>query len=722
MRKTGNTPAPADQGARSTATFDYALRIVVAPGFHEDDTVRRIVEFCSEARVEEVILFTNCEELNTGHLTAAEQQTWMQTLCTAREALVSAGLRVSLNPWETLLHADRGRTLKPGQNFSPMVDANGRKATAVACPVCPAWLGNLCALYATFAELKPRVIWLEDDFRFHNHAPLVWGGCFCDEHLRLISEAYGRPVARQELVEAIAAPGAPHPLRRLWLDLNGRTMADNARRVREAVHRVSPDTRVGLMTSVPSVHCAEGRDWDRMAENLGGVAAAVFRPHLPAYSEVTPSQYLWNSTIPRQTAALLPEGIELLPEIDNGPHSLYSKSLSLTRFQMLLSGVLGSTGLTFNIFDMIGNGPLLQEGYQQTLAGVKRFLNSVRGLGLALRRQDGIVVPFSPTSSYTLDTSPTMASGASGYDLSKTAASAMDRLYPDESKWASLLSAFGLATRVTTEPYHRGQIVAISGQWLRNLAREEVRRLFEENAILLDGAAALTLYELGLGHLAGIRSLRKIVPVNSEDVSYEAVADGTVLSGCEAARFSAQVSCGSAVIFDYAPDAHVVTELKSFHGATAGPGMAVYHRRCLVLPFVFPDAPNSCLLHTLRRELIVGILRDLDNAPRRVSTVEGGAYLALHRFDQDESTVLLVANASTDDVSSVSLSLGGLEDGSREAEIIPSDGAATRVTLAFARGRCTLPFGLRAMDVAAVRISSTSSPLADTCALNRSDD
>jgi len=692
-------------GSRSTDTFDYALRIVVAPGFHEDDTLRRIVEFCSQARVEEVILFTNCEELNTGHLTAAEQQTWMQALRRARQALVSAGLRVSLNPWETLLHADRGRTLKPGQNFNLMVDANGQRASAQACPICPKWLANLRGLYATFAELKPRVIWLEDDFRFHNHAPLVWGGCFCEEHLRLISEAYGRPVARQELVAAITAPGAPHPLRRLWLDLNGRTMADNAGRIREAVQRVSQDTKVGLMTSGPSVHCAEGRDWDRMAENLGGVAGAVFRPHLPAYNEVTPSQYLWNFTISRQTAALLPEGVELLPEIDNGPHSLYSKSRSLMRFQMLLSGVLCSTGLTFNIFDMIGNGPLLQEGYQETLAGAKRFLNSVRGLGLALRRQDGIVVPFSPTSSYTLDTSPTMASGASGYDLSKTAASAMDRLYPDESKWASLLSAFGLATRVTTEQRHSGQIVAISGQWLRNLAREEIRRLFEENAILLDGGAALTLHELGLGHLAGIPSLRKIVPVNSEDVSYEDVADGTVLSGCAAARFSAQGSCGSAVIFDYAPEAHVVTELKSFHGTTTGPGTVVYHRRCLVLPFVFPNVPNSCLLHTLRRELIVGLLQSLEHAPRRLSTAEGGAYLALYRFDQDDSTVLFVVNASTDDVDSVSLSLGGFGDGNRQAEIIQGDGAATKGTLAFARGQCTLPIGLQAMDVAAVRIA-----------------
>ena len=32
-----------------------------------------------------------------------------------------------------------------------------------------AWLDNLCACYAKFAELSPDVLWIEDDFRLHNH-------------------------------------------------------------------------------------------------------------------------------------------------------------------------------------------------------------------------------------------------------------------------------------------------------------------------------------------------------------------------------------------------------------------------------------------------------------------------------------------------------------------------------------------------------------------------
>jgi len=354
---------------------------------------------------------------------------------------------------------------------------------------------------------------------------------------------------------------------------------------------------------------------------------------------------------------------------------------------------------------MIGNGPLLREGYQNTLMEVKPFLEYVRGLGLKLSQQDGIVVPFSPKSSYTLDTSAIFSSGGSSYDLSKSSASVIERMYPDEGKWASILSAFGLSTRVTPEQNHSGQIVAISGQWLRNLSQEEIVRLFEDNVTMLDGSAALTLHDLGLGHLAGIRSLVRIVPASSGDVSYEQVVDGTILSSCKEARFSAQVSCGSTAIFDYAPDTHVVTELKSFNGVSTGPGMVVFDRRSLIMPFIFPNSPNTCLLHTLRCELVISLLRAMDNnSSRRISVAEDGAYLVPYRFDLPDSCVILVANASTDDVSSPAISMGGYDDGCYDAEICSSDGAVSKTSLSFEHGLCTLPFGIRTMDVAAVRI------------------
>ena len=47
-----------------------------------------------------------------------------------------------------MLHADRGRKLKEGQNFRLMVDLYGNEATAVACPLCSNWQKYIAKMYS----------------------------------------------------------------------------------------------------------------------------------------------------------------------------------------------------------------------------------------------------------------------------------------------------------------------------------------------------------------------------------------------------------------------------------------------------------------------------------------------------------------------------------------------------------------------------------------------
>lgn len=79
--------------------------------------------------------------------------------------------------------------------------------------------------------------------------------------------------------------------------------------------------------------------------------------------------------------------------------SRFSKSKTFTRFQLESSAALGADGITLNIFDMMGNGIIMSEGYQDVLASRKDFLNGIKGLGLKLQYQKGVKVLFSPLSS-----------------------------------------------------------------------------------------------------------------------------------------------------------------------------------------------------------------------------------------------------------------------------------------------------------------------------------
>lgn len=171
--------------------------------------------------------------------------------------------------------------MDPALDFRPMVDVEGNEAALCVCPLCEKWQRHIAGLYARYAQLEPSILWVEDDFRLHNHAPLVWGGCFCEEHMRIYSERAGKALTREEFLRGVLRPGPPHPYRKIWLDVSRETMLSAARAIGQAVRQASATTKVGLMSSVPHVHAAEGRDWHALLRALGGRPAAR-GPHPPA--------------------------------------------------------------------------------------------------------------------------------------------------------------------------------------------------------------------------------------------------------------------------------------------------------------------------------------------------------------------------------------------------------------------------------------------------------
>jgi hypothetical protein len=361
-----------------TGSFRYSLRIGIQAGFREEERLRDLIAFCSAARIDDVMFFNDGEELNRGHPLPEETQAAIAAIAGWKRSLAAIGVSTSINPWSTLLHADRGRVLRPGQDFTTMVDANGRAATTTACPLCPRWRSYITETYAAFAAAEPWALWVEDDLRLHNHPPLDWGGCFCELHLAEFSRRAGRPLTREELVAGLLAPGEPHPYRRIWLETGRDTWNDLARMIGEAVHAVSPGTRVGLMSSDPSVHCIEGRDWGGVLSGLAGSGPLLSRPHLPAYQEVAPADYLWRfAAIPRLVRAFSPPRTETLPELEDFPFGPRVSSRVFTRFKLESSIAAESDGATLDLFSIMGNSVSPDDGIAAMLAGSRPDRKSV---------------------------------------------------------------------------------------------------------------------------------------------------------------------------------------------------------------------------------------------------------------------------------------------------------------------------------------------------------
>lgn len=634
-----------EEDLMSQSGYAYMLRYTIQPGHHEEERLQSLAAFCRNAGIGDVMFLINGEELNQGHLTLEETKPWMALISRGKQLLEPLGVTTSINPWPTLHHGDRGRGLKATQNFRLMTDPFGNRSQIAVCPLCPEWRRYITDIYAYYATLRPFSLWVEDDFRFHNHEPLTWGGCFCDEHLRQFAARAGiASLDRATFVRELLAPGAPHPFRSVWLDSCRETLVDLAREIGEAVHRVSPETRIGLMTSCPDVHAAEGRDWHGLLAAFDGSQAPIVRPHLPAYSENTGFKYMWRfHAFSRTTVALLPESAETYPELENFPYSLFAKSTAFQKFQMETALLLGSRGITMNIFDMMGNGVYPEEHESHWLMEEKPFLDAVVSLGLRCRDEKGVQVLIQEKSSYTLHT----ARGES-----------MEELYPRETLWASLLSAFGIANRfVTGQPCERS-VVALSGQTLRNMSDTAIRDLFASHFILLEGEAAHTLFRMGLGHLSGIEHAAWYRHENGYS-AYEQIVDGHRDFGIAEGRMSSQLYPGNLMRIRYNDSVQPISEIRNPEGERICTGMALANGRVFILPYgAFRAGDGEFLTNPLRRSVLQRVLKLMtptNEAPVFISSYH--PHVSLHRFESSESgQTLAIVNASLDDVNSLAFS------------------------------------------------------------------
>lgn len=670
--------------------FRYCFRFCCDPGFNDEIELPKLVAFCEEARVDDVMVFVNVEELNTGHMDEAEQGVWLGLLKRIQPLLQERGITLSVNHWHSLMHADLGKHFRADQPFRAMVDPLGNAAELCVCPLDESWRAYIARIYARYASLAPDTVWVEDDFRYHNHDPLHWGGCFCDEHMRRFSARAGKTLTREEFVAGLLSPGEPSPYRQIWLDECRAGLEGAASAIEAAVHAVDPNVKIGLMSSVPYVHSAEGRNWKALLTALSGNDnLPVSRIHLPAYQELVPWKYLqaFHMVSFVNRALLAPETL-VYPELENYPYSRFSKSRMFTRFQLLSSLALNLSGMTIDLFDLNGRGIIEQDGYQQMLFEVKPVLNAMQESGAFTKPRNGVCVLIDERASYHLHT---------------TDGSKMEELYPEEVFWAGLLPAMGVPMYIGTKPEDAQGVCAISGQYFRNLTTVQIEALFAENFVLLSGDAIDTLLSLGLGQLAGVQSA-SWMRQNSGAYTYEQVTNGKIYSGVPNARASSVISGADALDISYLPDASAAEYsalYDSFRKRRAACEVVV-ENRVLLYPFgrfTSPQEIPPMLLNDVRQE----ILQDVLSASGRMTTpmVEKNPYLVPYVFSDENAMYLYLVNGALDAADGVPLRFPE-QDGVYSLSVLPSCGEASEFAIKIEQGRCILPVQIPSMESALV--------------------
>ena len=554
-------------------TFIYTLRYMLDPRANTPTKDEKLIEFVKKGKIDDVAFFINGEELNHSHLTKAETQLWLDAIKPLQKKLSEIGVTTSLNPWTTIMHSDRGYQVNPEIGFNTFVDLDGNKAQDMACPANPTWRKYLANTYAQYASIHPRRLWLEDDFRHYNHSPLKLM-CFCDYHMQLYNEKLGKKETRAEFVKKMLQPGKPTKERQVYLDQARQEMIETEHIIEQAVHKVSPETDLAQMTSYPDWHALEGRDWDNLFKAQAGKGhPKVARPHLPAYNEVAPLQYgRYFEEYTRITAAFLGENAELYPELESYMYSPLVKSTAFTAFQIITSALIGSQGILLNLFDMMGNGINDSWHYAEMLAQIKPFVNQLLENRLPIDHLRGIKVLVDQDSSYYLQT--------------KTGKN-VEELLPHEKNWVSLLGAFGFATTIlpnSKKTSLKNEVVAISGQLLRNLTNAQVTELVKNNFVLLDGESVQVLLDRKLGNLLHIEKA-EWHPVRSNYQVFEQ-ADGQTVDGVKSPRITMLQQTGNYLKIDYQPQSSVKVWSFAYNAVDEKLGnvMAVIDQHIVVLP------------------------------------------------------------------------------------------------------------------------------------------
>jgi len=234
--------------------------------------------------------------------------------------------------------------------FRAMTGIDGVHAQGQTCPRDTNFLRHQAEEHAFYCEvLQPESIYIDDDLRITQHYPAE-SICFCDECMRQFNEQFGRNFTRETLQAALL--NNVEGVRKEWITFSQESLAMVGRWISRDVHKVSPQTHMGLQHVNFHFALLEGWDWnkifDAMEEETGNMP--VSRPGHGYYNDHSPRQMIVKAYgISRQIARLKPNMTLIAPEIEGYLHKSTGKSPQSIVTETLLYLSMGATSQSYAI-------------------------------------------------------------------------------------------------------------------------------------------------------------------------------------------------------------------------------------------------------------------------------------------------------------------------------------------------------------------------------------
>lgn len=303
-------------------------------------------DFCDEVWFKAETPATHCRTWHEEHAALMAQ---------AAEKMRGAGVRPSLQG-VSIGHGDGMTVFDVLQDstihWGTMTGPDGSVTASVNCPRQQAFLDCIEEAYVPYAEaFHPHSIYLDDDLRLTHHTPATMG-CYCPTCISLFNKEHGYSYTRESLVEILMSCKDGGRVRREWIAFGQESLAGVARAVARGVHRVSPETSVGLQHASFHRKLMEGYDWNpifRAIYEETGIPP-VSRPGNGFYDDHSPRGMLKKGMdIARQIRRLDPCVGDISPEIEGYVHKASGKSPHSLAVETMYYLAMGGTSMSYAI-------------------------------------------------------------------------------------------------------------------------------------------------------------------------------------------------------------------------------------------------------------------------------------------------------------------------------------------------------------------------------------
>ncbi len=275
-----------------------------------------------------------------------------ETLAGVAEKFRKIGVRVSLQLSNSIGHGqymqsrDCSGLVYDGSPVEHMVGYDGTVADYCFC-----WRGKnfreyvMAELRSYITAIQPHTLWVDDDLRASNHAP-VSKGCFCDDCIAAFNEMYGSNFTREELVREINFGDIEW--RKRHIEFLRKSLYDFTYEMGTVIHECAPDCAMGYQYCANGGYTGFAYDFifGAMRDSTGKNPAS--RPGGGSYDDYHLSGFIEKMELLGYQNYMLPDYVhDRRPEIESLPDIVYGKSIGGTCFETSYYLASGNNAMSY---------------------------------------------------------------------------------------------------------------------------------------------------------------------------------------------------------------------------------------------------------------------------------------------------------------------------------------------------------------------------------------